>query len=311
MALQRSQRGRKFLDPKDMLRFKNLLFSARTVVEGLYAGRHRSPYRGSSPEFVDYREYYPGDEIKSIDWKAFARTDRYFIRLFERETDLRCHILLDVSASMGFGGREHRDFFPDRELSKLEYASHLAAALIYLMVKQGDQVSLTTFDEKVQRHIPPAGTFSHVYALLNALEQQRAARRTAVAEVLAEACPLFRRRGLVVVISDLLEEPAALFRALNQYRHRGMEVILFHIFHKYEYHLPPVPNVHFIDAEEGASITVAPDDVRREYCARVDAFVEALRTGARSRKIDYNLVVTDAPHSAVLEKYLLRRSVLG
>src|SRR6266508_2376671 len=244
----------KFLHPKNLKALKNLLFAARIIVEGTYTGRHKSPYRGSSPEFVDYREYNPGDEIRSIDWKAYARTDRYFIRLFEKETDLNCYLLVDKSASMGYGGAAYKGVLPTSEVSKLDYACYLAAALASLMVKPGDKVSLALFDTKLERQIPPGGTFPHLYEILNTLEREKAGQRTSISRILQEAYPLYKRRGLLIVISDFLDEPEEIFRALNRYRHRHFEIILFHVLHQYEYELPPLDRVKFVDAETGETI---------------------------------------------------------
>jgi uncharacterized protein (DUF58 family) len=298
----------KYLRPKELKALKNLLFAARIIVEGIYSGRHKSPYRGSSPEFVDYREYNPGDEIRSIDWKAYARTDRYFIRLFEKETDMNCYLLVDKSASMAYGGAAYKDVLPSGEVSKLDYACFLAAALAYLMVKQGDKVGLALFDTKLGKQIPPGGTFPHLYELLNRLEREKAGQRTSISRVLQEAYPLYKRRGLLIVISDFLDEPEEIFRALNRYRHRRFEIILFQVLHQYEYELPPLDRARFVDAETGETIASRPADIRESYNKEMGRFVQTLSACARARNIDYNLVTTEMPYSDVLRKYLLSRS---
>jgi len=303
-------RSWKYLSPEELRSLKNLFFAARVIVEGAYAGRHKSPYRGSAAEFVDYREYYPGDEIRSIDWKAFARTDRYYVKLFERETDMNCHLLVDRSASMGYGGKEFNAFFPTKELSKLEYASYLAAALAYLMVKQGDRVSLTLFDERVTTLVPSGSTFPHLYSILNALEMARSGRKTSVARVLQDTYAMHRRRGLLVIISDFLDEPEAIFKALDMYRHRKFEIILFHVLHRYEVDLPPLDSVNFIDAETGETISSRPGDIARSYKRELDGFVATMAASAMARNIDYNFINTTTPYHDVLQKYLLRRGTL-
>jgi uncharacterized protein (DUF58 family) len=285
-----------------------MLFAARVIVEGAYAGRHRSPYKGSAAEFVDYREYYPGDEIRTIDWKAYARTDRHFVKLFQRETDMACHIVLDRSASMGYGGKAFRSFFPTPEVSKLEYGSYLAAALAYLLVKQGDRVGLTLFDEKVTAHVPAGSTFPHLYAILNTLEQQKPGKKTSVARALQDSFALHKRRGMLIVISDLLDDPIGIFRALDMFRHRRFEVILFHVLHRYELALPPLDSVNFVDAETGEVMTARPGDIAESYDSALGAFLEQIAAGARARGIDYNLVSTATPHAVALQKYLLYRS---
>ena len=300
--------GWKFLRPKDLKALKNLLFAARIIVEGIYSGRHKSPYRGSSPEFVDYREYNPGDEIRSIDWKAYGRTDRYFIRLFEKETDMNCYLLVDKSASMGYGGAAYKNLLPTSDVSKLDYACFLTAALAYLMVKQGDKVSVALFDTKLAKQIPPGGTFPHLYEILNTLERQKAGERTSISRILQEVYPLYKRRGLLIVISDFLDEPEEIFRALNRYRHRHFEIILFHVLHQYEHELPALDRVKFVDAETGDAIASRPSDIRKSYNEEMHRFVQTLSAYARARNIDYNFITTETPYSDVLRKYLLSRS---
>ena len=296
-----------YLRPKDLKALKNLLFAARIIVEGVHSGRHKSPYRGSSPEFVDYREYHPGDEIRSIDWKAYARTDRYFIKLFEKETDMNCYLLVDKSASMSYGGQAYRGLLPTHEVSKLDYAFYLTAALAYLMIQQGDKVGVSLFDARLGRHIRPGGTFPHLYEILSALERQKAGDRTAISRSLQEAYPLFGRKGLLIVISDFLDEPEAIFRALDRYRHRHFEIILFHLLHQYEFELPPIERVKFVDAETGETIASRPGDIRKRYDAEMRNFVQTLSAYARARNIDYNFITTETPYSEALRKYLLCR----
>src|SRR6266516_2813785 len=292
-----------YLRPKDLKALKNLLFAARIIVEGVHSGRHKSPYRGSSPEFVDYREYNPGDEIRTIDWKAYARTDRYFIKLFEKETDMNCYILVDKSASMGYGGQAYRHLLPAQDVSKLEYAFYLTAALAYLMVQQGDKVSVTLFDTRLGRHIRPGGTFPHLYEILHTLERHQAGERTAISRILQEAYPLFRRKGLLIVISDFLDEPESIFRALDRYRHRQFEIILFHVLHQYEFELPPIDRVKFVDAETGETIASRPAEIRESYQAEMRDFVQALSADARARNINYNFITTETPYNEALRKY--------
>lgn len=299
----------KHLSPAELSGLRNMLFAARVIVEGAYAGRHRSPYKGSAAEFVDYREYHPGDEIRMIDWKAYARTDRHFIKLFQRETDMSCCIALDRSASMGYGGPAFRSFFPTREVSKLEYGSYLAAALAYLLVKQGDRVGLTLFDEAITTHIPAASTFPHLYAVLNALEELKPGRKTSVARALQDIYALQKRRGMLIVISDLLDDPPSVFRALDMFRHRRFEVILFHVLHRYELLLPPLDNVNFVDAESGEVLTARPGDIASSYERELGSFLENIATCAGARGFHYHRISTATPHTVALQEYLQYRSV--
>lgn len=301
----------KYLRPDELAGFENLFFAARRIVEGHYAGKHKSPYKGSAPEFVDYRQYHPGDEMRTIDWKAYAKTDRYYVKLFEKETDMNCYILLDASASMAFDGRAADAPRDPSNLSKLAYASYLTAALTYLMVKQGDKVGLTVFDRKIRTHHAPGGTFSHMHSLLNVLENTQPGDQTSISKTLERASGLFRRRGLLIVISDLLDDPEAVFRALSMYSHRNFEIIIFHVLHEDEYSLPSFPNANFIDSESYAELTCMPADIRESYALQIQEFIATMETMSRARGIDYNFVSTATPYSAVLEKYLHRRKALS
>ena len=296
------------LRPRDLARFQNLLFSARTIVEGKYAGRHRSPFKGSSPEFVEYKVYSPGDPIDAIDWKAFARTDRHYIRLTEKQTDMNCHLLLDCSGSMAYAGMGTRRGGEGDGLSKFEYGRLLTAAMAYLMVRQGDKVSLTLFDRDLRVHKPGGGTFPHLYSLLHLMERQRPQGETQLTPMLRKCFGLFKRKGLLVIVSDFYDDPAEIFQALNLYTHRGFEVVLFHVLHEQEYRLPDVDQVRFVDMEGPGKLTCNARDLREGYDREMAGFLRALRTGAAARGMDYSLVTTEQPYHEALRKYLLRRS---
>lgn len=294
--------------PRDFRRFKNLLLVARTLAEGAYSGKHRSPFRGSSPEFVEFRTYNPGDPLDSVDWKAFARTDRHYIRLTEKETDLPCHLLLDCSASMAYagdpaaGGRKGEE-----RVSKLDYACRLTAALVYLLVKQGDRVGLTLFDEKVRQHIPPGGTFRHLYRTLNVLEKQKPGGHTALPAALDQARALLKRRGLLIIISDFYGETDKLLRALSAFSGRGHEVLLFHLLHEHERTLPAGGPAQFVDAETGEALVCHPEEVRARYEAALGAFITKLRRGAGGHRMGYQLLDTSVPFHVPLRRYLAER----
>lgn len=300
--------SQKYLSPQHLRVLKNLFFAARVIVEGNYAGRHKSPYKGSAQEFTDYREYCPGDEIRIIDWKAYARTDRYIIKLFEKETDMQCYVMLDSSASMGFGGHEYDHLFPRPELSKYEYACYLAAALSYLAIKQGDKVGLTLFDRDIKTHIAPGGTFSHLYRMLNLLEWNKVGSQTSISRVLRETFPLLKRKGLLILISDLLDDPEDIFNALSMYAHEKFEIILFHVLHRYELSLPSLPSVNFIDSETGEQITSVPTDIRESYQEEIQTFLDRITSLSRSRRIDYQFLNTQTPYYIALQKYIQRRA---
>lgn len=284
-----------------------MLFAARTIVEGYYTGRHRSRFKGSAPEFVDYRQYYPGDEMRSIDWKAYARTDRHFVRLFEKETDLTATIMLDTSASMAFGGNVNRPALPDCGLTKLEYASYLSAALAYVLIKQGDKTGMVLFDQQIRRYFPAGGTIRHLYNMLGALEVCKPGGQTSTAKALRKAYGLFKQRGVLVIVSDLLDEPDEIFSALNQYLHRGFEIVIFHLLHENEVTLPDLHNANFIDAETGAEITCKPRDVATSYGELLENFRSDIEARCRARNIGYTFLTTETPYQEALGRFLAHR----
>lgn len=304
---QADAQGQKYLDA-DYLRFlENLYLSTRVMAEGAYSGRHKSPFKGQAQEFTDYREYYPGDSIRTIDWKVFARTDRYVIKLSEKETVMTCHLFVDSSASMAFGGKWHEKFFGREDVSKFDYACYLAAALCYLTIKQGDKVGLTLFDSKVKYHIPAGGTYAHLYKMLTRLETNRVGEGTSVSTVMREAFPLFKRRGVIILVSDLLDDPDEIFGALDMYLHKKFEVVLFHVLHKHELELPELASVNFIDSESGDRLTSVPADIRASYSRHMQKYIDRISSTAQSRRIDYQLLSTATPYQEALQDYIARR----
>lgn len=293
----------KYLDPAEMARLKNMEFVARQLVEGYFSGKHRSPDYGYSVEFADHREYAPGDELRSLDWKVFGRTDKLYVKLYEEETNLHVYLLLDKSASMGYGS--------EGVLSKLEYSSYLAGALAFLMVRQGDRVSLGVFDDTIQRFFRPGGSMPHLFSILNSLEGIKPGKTTKISDSLEALYPLIKRRGLLVVISDFLDQPESLYAALDHFRHRRFEVLLFQTLHPWEVNLPDEANLRFIDMETAETIVAEPRVVRKEYQSEMGKFLEKMRLGAQARRIDYNLVQTDTPYHEVLERYLVKRRAIG
>jgi uncharacterized protein (DUF58 family) len=300
--------GQNYLSDSDMLFLKNLHFAPRNRVDGAFSGKHKSPLRGHSQEFTDYRDYAPGDEVRKIDWKVYGRTDRHIIKLSEQETVVNCHILLDSSASMAFGGRAYTQHFGAHDISKFDFAGRVAAGLSYLLVKQGDKVAMTLFDAAIKSHIPSGGTYSHLHHILTLLQNNRVGRSTRLSQTLREAYALMNRRGVLVVISDFLDDPQDLFEALDMYRHRNFEVILFHVLHRYELDLPPLTSVNFIDAETQERLTSMPGDVRTAYQAQLNEFLKSMATIASTRRIDYQLMNTETPPLEALQRYFERRT---
>jgi len=297
----------KYLDERTLGFLKHLSFAARGTVDGAYTGKHKSLLKGHSQEFTDYREYMPGDDIRKIDWKVYGRTDRYVIKLCEQETVMTCYLLVDCSASMAFGGSWHEKYFGAQDVSKYDYACYLGAALSYLLLKQGDRVSLTLFGSEVEHQIPAGSTFSHLSGSLRALEAQKVHHKTSLSKVLQQASSLLKRRGILIVISDLLDDPEALFSVLDMYLYRNFEVVLFQVLHKHELELPSLPNANLIDSESGEKLTSVPDDIRQAYSRELQQYIDTLVAMAEARRIDYELMSTETPYPAALQGYMERR----
>lgn len=293
---------RRFLDPQVIARLDNMSLRARLVVEGFILGLHRSPYHGFSVEFAEHRPYLPGDEIKHIDWKLYGKTDRYYIRQFEEETNLKSYILLDKSGSMAFRSGA---------LSKLTYSSYLAAALSYLMLKQQDAVSLTLFDTEVTGYLPPLAKRSHLNQILSALEIVEPGGETAMAPILHRLAEKIKKRGLIIVISDLLDEPVEIITALKHFRHKRHEVIVFQVLDRQELDFNFRQQTRFIDLEQGESLLTEPWHIQQAYRAAMQAFLTDLKQQCRSNNIDFVQLTTDTSLDLSLTEYLNKRARIG
>ncbi len=302
--------GYRFLEPTAVARVRNLSLAARKVVQGFIAGLHRSPYRGFSVEFAEHREYCPGDNLRYLDWKVLGRTDRLYIKLFEEETNMRVQLLLDVSGSM--------DFSSAGRLPKAEYAAYLCGVLSYLASRQQDAIGLTVFDHRIRLNMPARSGPRHVGELLRQLERFCARdqivsdaqpRRTEIAETLHRIAFQLRRRCLVVLVSDLLDEAGdeAVTRALYHFKHRQHEMLVFHVLDPAEIEFPFRETAMFVDLETQEQIQVDPAYVRDEYRRAVDAFIEFHRRKAHELGADYVLARTDVPYDVMLAHYLRAR----
>jgi uncharacterized protein (DUF58 family) len=289
----------RFLDPAVIARLGTLELKARTIVEGFLSGLHRSPFKGFSVEFAEYRQYLPGDDLSSIDWKVYARSDRYYVKKFEEETNLDCRILLDISASMGYGRRG---------VTKLQYASFLAASLAYLMNKQRDAVGLTTFDDAIVNLLPPSARPGHLRALLVTLDRLQAGKRTDVSKPLHVLADGIVKRGMVVLISDLLDEPDRVVEGLRHFRFRGTDVIVFHIMDPDELTFPFERASRFRDLEDGEELMAVPSVVRAKYLEELQKTLETYKRELSSAGIDYKLIDTSEPLEFALMSYLSSRS---
>ncbi|HMC67419.1 MAG TPA: DUF58 domain-containing protein [Gemmataceae bacterium] len=292
----------RYFDPEGLARVGHMELVARQVVEGFLTGRHRSPYHGFSVEYLDHRAYAPGDEIRTIDWKILARTDKYYVKLFEDETNLRAYILLDCSRSMGF---------KSGALSKLEYGSYLAAALSYLMLHQNDAVGLVLFDQGIRQYLPPRARPTQFRRILELLEENPAQSDTDVGAVLHEVAERIRRRGLVIVLSDLIDNESTIANGLQHFRHDNHEVIVFHLLDDAELSFPYDRLTRFKDMEGTGRVVANPKSLRNRYLARINAFMDNLQTACFERNISYNLANTKEPYDRFLAAYLEKRSRLG
>lgn len=284
----------KHLRPEDVRKLKNYELAARLMVEGWLSGRHRSRQRGSSIEFHEYRSYTPGDDLKLVDWRVYARTDKVFLKTFEQETNMELHLLVDSSGSMGFPVQEG--------MSKLDHASFFAACLAYLVVRQTDRVSLHLFDDRVRFSLPAGSTRAHLHQCLNALEHNQPGRETSLAGALERTLPVLTRRGTLVILSDFYEDPAAVFRALNPYLHRGFRIHLFQVLTPMELDLGEVGLTRFVDLETNERLTVHGEHIRESYRSAVRQRIAALRTMAASRRVDWMLARTDESYFALLDR---------
>jgi uncharacterized protein (DUF58 family) len=292
----------RFLDPVGLARVGNLELIARQVVEGFLTGRHRSPYHGFSAEYLDHRAYTPGDEIRSLDWRMLARSDKYYVKLFEDETNLRAYILVDCSRSMAF---------KSGEIDKFSYACYLASALTYLMLRQNDAVGMALFDNDLRQYLPPRARPTQFRRVLELLDSAQPANETNVAKMLHQLAERIKRRGLVILISDLLDDEKKIAEGLAHFRHNKHEVIVFHVMDDAELTFPYERLTRFKDMEGAGRVVTNPKSLRGRYLARVQAFTEQLRMDCFERKVSYNLANTKEPYDQFLAAYLDKRARLG
>jgi|SRR5581483_3039398 len=287
-----------YLQPDVVARAQALGLKARIIVEGLRVGDHRSPYRGFSIEFVQHREYVPGDDIRHIDWKSYGRSDRYTIKQYEQETNFAGHILLDASKSMQYG---------EGDANKLEYAKVLAAVLAYLIVHQRDSASLGIFDASWRQRLPASGQPGHVQTILETLESVEPQEKTAIAPMLHDLAQHYRHRGLVFLISDCFEEIDGLLDGLKHLRFDGHEVTLFHVLHPDELDFPFNGMVKFDALEEKMHLLTRPQLIRPSYIRALKKYLDDLQKGCERNKVDYVLMNTAKPLAETLAAYLARR----
>ncbi len=300
--------------PTDWSKLSGLMFTARRLVDGLYAGHHASTRQGPGIEFHDYRQYTPGDDPSKIDWKLFGRTDRYYLRRHRQHTDQQVYLLLDATASMDFASPKNNLDPHHTYTTKLAYAQTLAAAIAFLTIRQNDRIGLGIYAGKLIDHLPPASTWAHLKALCQTLEHTRPIATPAdVFAAVKQAHRLLARRALVVLISDLIDEPSPLFNALNLLRHDHSEVIVFQVLTTHE--LDPTlwgnQPLHLTDPETNQSITTHLPDTSQSYTQHLSQHLSTIHRTCTARNIDHHLTTTDQPITAVLQQYLSRRAAIG
>jgi len=291
----------RYLDAKSIERISRLDVRARAVVEGFLTGQHRSPYNGFAIEFAGHREYVPGDELKHVDWRVWSKTDRLYIKEYEEETNLKCHILLDCSKSMRYGEKSSPPW------SKFDYAATAAASLAFLLQQQHDAVGLVTFDTKVRSHLPPSSHPGQLRRLLHQLEQTRPDERTDVSGLFLELASPLKTRGIVVLISDLFLDLGTLKESLQNFRLRKHDVVVFHVMHDDELQFPFEDNTQFRGMEVDRELQTDPKSLRRSYLEIVEKYLADVRKMCGGLGVDHVLLNTVEPLDAALASYLTLR----
>lgn len=294
---------RSYLKPEVVSRLSSMEMRARLVVEGFITGLHKSPYHGFSVEFAEHRQYMPGDEIRRIDWKVLGRTDRYYIKQFEEETNLKAYLVIDTSRSMAFKG--------EGPVSKLQYASYLAAALAYLLTRQQDAVGLVTYDDELRKYLPPHATKVYLQTILRELEQLEAVNSTGTGRALNMAAERISRRGLVMLFSDLFDDPNDVMTALKHFRYNQHEVILFHILDPRERYFDFGRDAMFRDMETNEQMMTQPWQIQRSYQEAIRDFIARYKKECREQRIDYVLMDTSMSFDTALFEYLNKRRKIG
>ena len=290
--------SKRFLHPEAIKRIGRMEIRARHVVEGFLSGMHRSPYFGQSVEFLQHREYVVGDDLRHVDWKVWARQDRLYVKQFEEDTNMRCHLLVDVSASMEYG---------DGAMNKYEYAATIAASLAYLILKQQDAVGCLTFDDQVRARVPTRSKRNHIMSIINSLDNNKPQNKTNLYDIFRAAAETFPRRGMMIVVSDFFSDMDATLRGLRLLRQRGHDVLVFHVMDDDELEFPFAGPTRFEDLESDIHLNCNPRALRDGYMQAVKEFLDDIRHQCAQNTVDYALIRTGDPLDAVLAKYLSNR----
>ena len=297
---QRNLNIQKYLQPEVVSTIKNLELIAKFIVEGFLVGLHKSPYHGFSVEFSEHRQYMPGDNIRDIDWKVYGRTNRFYIKQYEEETNLKAYLILDISGSMGYASKK---------ISKIQYATYLAAALSYLLIKQRDAVGLATFSNKIYRFLPPKSTSGYLQFILKELNEIKLERQTTnVSETLHELAEKIKRRGLIILLTEFLyEDPEKILQGLKHFRHYDHEILVFNILDPQDKFFDFKQDVTFVDMETGEKVKTQPFFLRERYRRHIDDFYNNLQKECLNFQIDFQNIITDEPFDKALIRYMLKR----
>jgi uncharacterized protein (DUF58 family) len=293
------RRARSFLDPVVLSRLAALPLFSRRPMQGNVSGRHPSPHRGSSVEFAEYRKYVPGDDLRRLDWRAYGRSDRYFIKEFEADTNLRCCLVVDTSGSMDYGSGD---------VTKIEYARRIAGVLGTLALQQGDAIGLACVANGVVRNIPPRRNPAHLMAIFDALEAAKPKGETHLASVLHELAETIRQRALIVILSDLFVEPEILKSCFEHLRFRKHDVAIFHLLDPRELNFAFRRPMRFLDMEGGPSIFAEPNEIADRYLKALEGYLAGLRQVVLESAVDYHRVTLDEDYEQVLMRFLVNRA---
>lgn len=290
--------NKKILDPTVAAKLDKFDLRARLIVEGFLTGLHKSPYHGFSVEFLEHREYQPGDSIQDLDWKVYGKTDKYFIKKYEEETNLKAYILIDCSKSMKFS---------TQSINKLTYAKTLAAALSYLLIKQQDAVGILSFAEEIKEYIPPRAARAHLNTVFHKLDKLQPNNKTNTAEVLHKLAERIKKRGLIILISDLLDDQEAIMKGLQHFRHNKHELLVFHIMDKQEKEFNYHAKTRFVDLESGEEVITNPWEIKKEYLNKINNMQKYFSTKCKNAYIDYVPINTQTDYAKALYSYLIKR----
>lgn len=297
-----AQDYKKYLNPSVISRLNSLELRARLVVEGFMVGLHKSPYHGFSVEFSQHRPYMQGDSLKDIDWKVYGKSDKYFIKQYEEETNLKSYILLDTSKSMNYAS--------EGNVTKIEYASTLVAGLSYLMIRQQDAVGLSLYSDKINKYMPPRASRAYLHEILKNLTEAKASDKTNTAASLHTIAEKIKRRGLVIIVSDLFDDVESVLSALKHFRYKKNEVIVFQVLDPMERNFAFGSDAVFKDMETGEEITTQPHHVQKSYSEAMAEFIGKIKAECLNSNIEYNLIETSTPFDKALFSYIQKRARL-